>query len=1018
MMRSLWSGVTGLQAHQIAMDTEGNNIANVNTKGYKYQRANFEDLIYQNSRVPTAPQNEHGGVNGTQVGLGTQVQSTTRIFKQGSLETTDKQTDMALQGDGFFTVSPDGGKTRMYTRNGDFSRDSQGNFVDNHGYKVQGWMRDENTNKIDPTRPIENINIPNGLTEPAKPTSKIGLVANLNSGNNVGTKKIPAYTLDKYHNWVEKNNDGRKSDDERHEENNIGDNQFHVNKNNEQRLRERGVDLGVLHNSNGDAYSLREGQGIWVSYADAKTNPIDVGADVNGRFDKAKTLNLTINGEDIKLSGITTVAQIAQAINAKSSKTGVEASVEGGNKIVLTNRNNTGTDIKTKNIKLKVNNNAGLGDNKNDIKGFVDTNILTAYQYTYSRTRVGATHAYNDEQARQVTTTEDLREAMQQDARKWVNYAHTDVGLMNKGTSNETIDPTNFMLNREANKNDGVEVSVNEQGQIQIKNPKGDAFNEDDGDVTDATTRAEVNNAVKALINAGVTDTSILSAARQSANEDRATAESVSEAAKKVADEAYKKKDATATAAKNAFDKEPDDEAKKTIANDVANALRAIGAGSKSENIIEEARKKAMEAAATADGVKTAVEQAIDQFNAANQNDQIDNNRKTEYAKIAKDTFEQSKKEAKAQAAIEALKKEGITSQNIINATKQAALKDGADANKVEQAVKDAFEAENTKNQNGVKAAKNAPRKASGTAADNLNNADNDHDMYLTVTGLTNPKNNVTENTKFKASIAPINGSLNSGNSTRVSDGTYVSAHSSSTDIYDSLGTKHTVKIDFVKRGYTENGGTEWTMVIQVAEPNVINYNNNGEPSNVVVGYVRFNADGSLATYSPASLTFGSKNGAASGQTIQLNLGQTGTMTGLTSADNESSTKSISQDGYPAGDLNGIRIDETGTIIGTFSNGKSLGLAQVAVSKFANNAGLVAEGGNLFTMSPNSGDPIIGTAATGGRGAITASALEMSNVDLSRSLTQLIVVQRGFQANSKTITTSDEMLNTLLQLKN
>jgi flagellar hook protein FlgE len=75
------------------------------------------------------------------------------------------------------------------------------------------------------------------------------------------------------------------------------------------------------------------------------------------------------------------------------------------------------------------------------------------------------------------------------------------------------------------------------------------------------------------------------------------------------------------------------------------------------------------------------------------------------------------------------------------------------------------------------------------------------------------------------------------------------------------------------------------------------------------------------------------------------------------------------------------------------------------------------EGGTLFAASPNSGDPIVGAAGTGGRGSIQPSSLEMSNVDLSRSLTQLIVIQRGFQANSKTITTSDQMLNTLLQLK-
>jgi flagellar hook protein FlgE len=790
MMRSLWSGVTGLQAHQIAMDVEGNNIANVNTNGFKYSRANFEDLIYQNSRIATAPQNKHGGVNGMQVGLGTQVQSTTKIFKQGSLQTTDKQTDIALQGDGFFMVSPDGGKTYYYTRNGDFSRDSEGNFVDNNGLIAQGWMRDEDTGEIDPTRPIENINIPRGLTIPAKTTTEINLVANLDSGKDVGTKKIPAYQLDQHHNWSDELKDGNKTSSEIHEENNVGNSRFYVNKNNEQRLKERGVDLGVLFNSNGDAYNLREGQGIWASYADAKTTPITLTTQNDGKLDaggNSKTLDITVNGT--RITGTArTVAEVAALINEQYSKTGVEAAVDSGGKgIVLVNKNNIGTTAATKNIKLKV--------NGGTVTGFTDTNIITAYQYTYSKTQVGYTGKYDDKVARQVTTTEDLRHAMQTDARLWTNYAHTTVPF-NGTDPDETVFTS--AASKAANKNDGVEITINEQGQFQIKNPKGDAYNTDDGDIR--------------------LDTNPLSP-----------------------------------------------------------------------------------------------------------------------------TY---------------------------NTT------------------------------------------VPGTPDANLN----DHDMYLTVTGLTNTADgrNITENTKFTASLSPINGSLNSGDASRVSDGTYIAAHSSSTDIYDSLGTKHTIKMDFAKRGYTPNGGTEWNVIIQVAEPNTIS---DVEPKNVVTGYVRFNPDGSIATYSPASLTFGAQNGSAGGQTIRLNFGQTGTMTGLTSADDDSSTKDISQNGYASGDLTGVRIDQSGTLIGAFSNGKSLGLAQVAVAKFANNAGLSAEGGNLFGMTANSGEPIIGTAATAGRGSITASSLEMSNVDLSRSLTQLIVVQRGFQANSKTITTSDEMLNTLLQLK-
>ncbi|WP_122862283.1 flagellar hook protein FlgE [Campylobacter showae] len=783
MMRSLWAGVTGLQAHQIAMDVEGNNIANVNTVGFKYSRANFDDIIYQNSRIATGPQNRHGGVNSMQVGLGTQINSTTKIFKQGSLQTTDKQTDIALQGDGFFMVSPDGGKTTYYTRNGDFSRDSVGNFVDNGGNIVQGWMRDEETGEIDPTRPISDINIPAGLTVPARATTNITLKGNLDSGNDVGAKKIPIYQLDQYHNWADTGKDGIKVDAEKHEENNVGENRFYVNKNGEQKMTERGADLGVLFNNNGDAYNLRTGQGIWASYADAKTKALNVGAQPDGRFGGTKQLDITLNGEKI-VASVTSVSELASAINEKYTKTGVEASVINGNQLVLTNRNNLGTTVNTKNIKMTVNGANNIGND------FVTTNIITAYQYTYNKTQVNATHTYNDSMAREVTTTEDLREAMQRDARLWTNYTGTVVG--NAGTPpNITPNQGTFTGALNDNKNDGVEVTVNEHGQFQIKNPSGDAFNSDDGDDTDDTT---------------------------------------------------------------------------------GNA---------------------------------------------------------------------------------------------------------------------------------------------GTA--NTNTDVNDHNMNLTITGLSNAANNITENVKFTASMAPLSGSISPGNAARVTDSLNMAAHSSSTDLFDSLGTKHNIKMDFVKRGYTPNGGTEWTMVIQVAEPNRINQN--GEPANVITGYVRFNPDGSLATYSPASITFGAQNGSADGQHIELKLGTTAQMDGLASTDNDSSTADISQDGYASGELNGIRIDQSGTLVGSFTNGRSLGLAQVGVAKFANNEGLASEGGNLFSRTANSGDPIIGAAQTAGRGKISASSLEMSNVDLSRSLTQLIVVQRGFQANSKTITTSDEMLNTLLQLK-
>ena len=104
MLKSLFSGVAGLQSHQVAMDIESNNIANVNTTGFKYSRANFSDLLAQTNSIATAPQGQLGGKNALQIGLGVTVASSTRLFTQGSIQNSDKNTDVAIQGDGFFII--------------------------------------------------------------------------------------------------------------------------------------------------------------------------------------------------------------------------------------------------------------------------------------------------------------------------------------------------------------------------------------------------------------------------------------------------------------------------------------------------------------------------------------------------------------------------------------------------------------------------------------------------------------------------------------------------------------------------------------------------------------------------------------------------------------------------------------------------------------------------------------------------------------------------------------------------
>ena len=124
-----------------------------------------------------------------------------------------------------------------------------------------------------------------------------------------------------------------------------------------------------------------------------------------------------------------------------------------------------------------------------------------------------------------------------------------------------------------------------------------------------------------------------------------------------------------------------------------------------------------------------------------------------------------------------------------------------------------------------------------------------------------------------------------------------------------------------------------------------------------------------------------------------------------------------SQNGYPQGTLVGFSVDEAGNIIGEYSNGLTEVLGQIAIAAFNNPMGLSRAGDTTYVMSANSGEPKVGQPSTGPRGKITPGSLEMSNVDLSQEFTDMIVTQRGFQANSRIITTSDEMLQELVNLK-
>lgn len=842
-MRSLWSGVSGLQAHQVAMDVEGNNISNVNTTGFKYSRADFGTMFSQTVKIATAPTDGRGGSNPLQIGLGVSVSSTTRIHSQGSVQTTDKNTDVAINGDGFFMVSDDGGLTNYLTRSGDFKLDAYGNFVNNAGFVVQGWNINWDDQTIDSSRTPQNIFIDPGMHIPAAKSTEVAIKANLNSGLNIGTSSRNLYALDSVHGW---NTKTQRAEDE----NDTGTTQFYTTSKNAVEVTEKGVDAGSLFNANGQGLNLREGQGIWVSYADAKFTTATAGA--NGVFnensqttqqnvifwgnkDNAVNLDITLNGVNIQNANIRSLDEAIAYINTFTAPTdtrdgtGVKAVKKAdGSGIEFVNDNADGTTDNMKNIDLVVKQTNTAGErfrvtwnqqNQNFTAATVKANgnsvwitggtpglteervqIITAHKYVYSSTPVNIPPMYNPDGGPGYDPANQNNPGTAEN-----NYFQAvQGGLLNTDSRTfRTTEDLRELLQRDAR----YGVDYDGSGGFEI-----------DG--------SDINEGVKVVV--------------------------------------------------------------------------------------------------------------------------------TENGNFA------------------------ISNPNEIP-QRPGFVMPGAPGTQDNRTT---------------------------------------HNMSFNITAYSNKQGTVSTNDAFTKIFKAFDGVLTVGGQIKESEQLKLSAFSAGLEIYDSLGSKHTLEVQFVKQSTTQDGGNEWQMIIRVPEPAEINTTGEG-PTNIIVGTARFNNDGSLANYTPKTINFSPNNGAAPNQQIKLSFGTSGSNDGLVSSNSASTLTGQATDGYTSGNLkpDAIRVDDKGNILGEFTNGKTFAVAKIAMASVANNSGLEEIGGNLFKVTANSGNIVVGEAGTGGRGEMKTSALEMSNVDLSRSLTELIIIQRGYQANSKTISTSDQMLQTLIQLK-
>ncbi|EAH9110569.1 TPA: flagellar hook protein FlgE [Campylobacter jejuni] len=855
MMRSLWSGVSGLQAHQVAMDVEGNNISNVNTTGFKYSRADFGTMFSQTVKIATAPTDGRGGSNPLQIGLGVSVSSTTRIHSQGSVQTTDKNTDVAINGDGFFMVSDDGGLTNYLTRSGDFKLDAYGNFVNNAGFVVQGWNINWDTQSIDSSRTPQNIFIDPGMHIPAAQSTEVAIKANLNSGLNIGTASRPLYSLDSVHGFNQKTGETK-------DENDTGTTQFYTTSKNAVEVTEKGVDAGSLFNANGTGLNLRDGQGIWVSYADAKysTNQLGFNAfDPNlhqnqtaafwGNGNQKTKLDIVINGVVIQNDTIGSIDEAIAYINTFTAPTDAR---QGTGVRAVKNADGSGIDF--------VNDNAdGTTDNMKNINLVVNANNTAGEAWT--ATWNAATNTFNQ-----------YTQIQQNNASLWTatgGQAGTQNNLTG-GRSAQIITAHKYIY------------SSSPQTLPPMYNPDG-GFNYIPGtpgnpptwNGTDAATIGS-QNYYNAVMNGSLLNTDI-----------------------------------------RTFHTTED--LRELLQRDARYGVDYDGSG---------------------------------KFAAADVNENV---------------------------------------KVVVNSSGAFSL-------------------------TNVNKTSNSPTLTAPGGQGPLNFGP--HNMNFNITAYTDERGTVSTNDAFTKIFKGLDGSFPAGNQVKQSELLKLSAFSAGLEIYDSLGSKHTLEVQFVKQSTTQDGGNEWQMIIRVPEPAEINTTGEG-PNNIIVGTARFNNDGSLSNYNPRTINFSPNNGAAPNQQIKLSFGTSGSNDGLVSSNSASTLTGQATDGYTSGNLkpDAIRVDDKGNILGEFTNGKTFAVAKIAMASVANNSGLEEIGGNLFKVTANSGNIVVGEAGTGGRGEMKTSALEMSNVDLSRSLTELIIIQRGYQANSKTISTSDQMLQTLIQLK-
>lgn len=819
MLRSLYAGVTGLQQHQKGMDVVGNNIANVNTVGYKSSRVVFQDLMSQTMSVSRAPADGVGGVNPKQFGLGSKIGSVDVNYTQGTLQPTGVTTDLAIQGDGFFVVKTANTEQTYYTRAGNFTFDEYGYLVNPSGMIVQGWLRNLDTNTLSVNGEATDIRIDQAYEVLApRATTEVQIAGNLST---VADASILEYqplltTLDQT-----TNND---LDLDLNSIFGYSGGKMELFSGETVRIKAdantatKTINLYNYNNQNinidnaSDVIYITAGTASYTVNFTAATTLNDILTAVNGAITANMSLSITNGKLRLDASAVGTLSVDFSSNNSRLSQ--VLNSLDGSyqdnyfrttDKVLVERELTYGEDLKS------------INDMITEIQSMVQNNISTGFTASY------------DESAGYIT------------------YSNT--------TGSSTI--TGFTIEKAFS-----------GGAFQDTFDTFDTLSNDSAGLTNSSNLfrfASGDDGVFKLYNAAGDDLGVSSA------------------------------------------------------NSTINISSVVG-GIPSDGVTS------LAGSSTLDELMIQIENLILGSNDP-QTDQLDGFVSLESGKIV-------------------VKGEKGVSNNIDNLL-----------------IKD------------------------------------------TISGA--------DNTVF-------NNYMRFSTIQEASGGQLVTSQT----IYDSQGNEHVVNYQFDLQNESDN---VWKLKVFPSNSDET-VNIYDSLTNEIIGeelIVEFNPDGSFKQFAnPNSnnkvepvFTLEHTTGAYSVSDVKIQLGSEANFDGLTLTSRPSTITQIDQDGYKQGVLDSININNAGEIIGSYDNGQVLSVGIVGVANFSNNEGLMKMGESLFAATTNSGVGVVGQAGLGGRGVIESMTLENSNVDLAQEFVTMITTQRGYQANSRVITTSDEMLQELLSLK-